>query len=190
MTWPRSTTSLLVPRRRQSNVCLSFLRVPENRFLPLYPCGVGMASWQLNMFICLQEFPLNLCTYWSLVICFPPYLSFCRHRFWQGCPFTDDCLSSKKLLPAYNHRAARTPKGSPWQTRLKNSEISCLLMFRMIDSQWKDGPSKPDHRHCKRKLTKQDIEDKSLVCALACTLPCSSLAWFETLLGVGTTLTI
>lgn len=84
----------------------------------------------------------------------------------QGCPYSDDSLSTKKVLPGFR-KAARTPKSSKWQHRLKNSEDSCLILYQMIDAQWK--ATSKDARHASRKLTKQNVEDKSMVTALACT---------------------
>ena len=88
----------------------------------------------------------------------------------SGSPFSDESLQSKKLLPNFNHKSPRSPKGSPWQTRLKNSDQSCLLTMCMVANQWAN--LKPSERN--RPLLRQQLEEKSQVCALACPLHLSS----------------
>ena len=88
----------------------------------------------------------------------------------SGSPFSDESLQSKKLLPNFNHKSPRSPKGSLWQTRLKNTDQSCLLTMRMVASQWSN--LKPSERN--RPLLRQQLEEKCQVCALACHLHLSS----------------
>eukprot|EP00913_Durusdinium_trenchii_P006544 g6147.t1 len=83
---------------------------------------------------------------------------------WEGCPFSDESLQSKKLLPSFNHKSARTPKGSPWQTRLRNTPESCLLTFQMVASRW-SGLKNMERR---KPLSRTQLEEKCAVCALAC----------------------
>ncbi|CAL1166517.1 unnamed protein product [Cladocopium goreaui] len=54
--------------------------------------------------------------------------------FKAGCPFSDESLQSKKLLVNFNHKGARTSKGSPWQHRLKNSLESCSVVDELSSS--------------------------------------------------------
>ena len=56
-------------------------------------------------------------------------------------------------------------KNSPWQDRVKVSHASTELLFQLVDSQW--GATIIGLR---RKLTKQQLEEKAEVCALACPL--------------------
>ena len=87
----------------------------------------------------------------------------------QGSPYTDDCLASKKILPKYNHKAAKTPKHSPWQSRLINTDSSLLLLFKMVHAQW---AAVSGHMTMARKpLSRQVLEEKGEVAALACYLP-------------------
>ncbi|CAL1139722.1 unnamed protein product [Cladocopium goreaui] len=79
----------------------------------------------------------------------------------EGSPFSDDCLSSKRYLPGYSFKGRNTPRGSPWIERGKVTKKSCVLMFNMIWSQHKKTP---------KNLNKSQLEEKAEVCALACAL--------------------
>lgn len=83
----------------------------------------------------------------------------------SGSPYTDDALSSKKLLPGFNAKSAKTIKTSPWASRLKNTKESVHILFQMIHVQFAN--TAPGNR---KKLTKLQIEQKAEVTALACNL--------------------
>ena len=133
-------------------------------------------------FISNKRFPLQaLIAIWSLMsriqnLIFQPFLS----NIWlssPGCPFSDDSLSSKKIGPGWNFKSPKTPKSSPWQSRLKTTEYSSILMLQIVSSQW--AATKPAIR---RKLTRSQLEEKAMVASLAC--PLTNLVSYDYEVGI------
>ena len=81
---------------------------------------------------------------------------------YEGSPFTDDALSSKKLYPGAAF-TARLSKTSPWRSRLVVSSRSFELFIQMIRQQHRTSVQKG-------KLPKSIIEEKAEVCAAASAL--------------------
>lgn len=69
---------------------------------------------------------------------------------WSNCCFSDDCLSSKKLLPQFNWRHGSKGKWPEWS---KVSEQSCQLMLRRAITQFVNTDE--DKR---KKLSRQELE--------------------------------
>lgn len=96
--------------------------------------------------------------------------------FLPGGPLTDDCLVSKKILPGYSFIKAGVKgitRNSPWLVRGRVTITSTVLLFQMIKAQ--HASSRIDLR---KKLTRAQLEEKSAVCALACSLAKLTLKHF------------
>ena len=79
---------------------------------------------------------------------------------WPGCPFSEDGLTSKRIFPGASHRTSKVSKQSCWATRLSVTTESFLLWLDLLGSQQRLSS-------CRRKLTKQQLEEKSETCAVA-----------------------
>lgn len=156
----QSRTAWLEPSFNRWRWSSIFRRGSAMRSCRQSACGVGMAAltWLSCMFCLLDSHVCYLVQrFWMF------YRSLCLGVFHWGCPYSDDALSSKKLLPGFNFRSAKTQKSSPWYQRLKSTEASTLLGLQMVASQW--GASTVQLR---RKLTKKELEEKVMVASLAC----------------------
>ena len=80
----------------------------------------------------------------------------------EGCPFSDDSLSSKKLYPGAAF-TSRLGKNSPWRPRLVVTSHSFELFIQMIRQQHKSSVHKG-------KLPKATMEEKAEICAAASAL--------------------
>lgn len=76
-----------------------------------------------------------------------------------GSPFTDDNLSTRKIVPGYAFRTRGAPKNSPWIQRGIVTPESLELLLNMVHAQ---------HGRTRRKISKSAFEEKSEICALAC----------------------
>ena len=90
------------------------------------------------------------------------FVSFCFELVGPGSPYSDDCLGSNKIVPGYVFRSRKCGRTSPWLTRGKVTKESVMCFFKMIGAQHAQNP---------KKLKKNQIEEKSEICALACDLP-------------------
>lgn len=75
---------------------------------------------------------------------------------WEGCAFTEDALSSRKILPDF------TPRGSSkaWNARLKLDAFIVNLLFKRVVHEW-------DNAHgTHRKMDKQSLENLAEQAAL------------------------
>ena len=133
------------------------------------PSPAGMSFLTLFQSLDGKVTGLNYCiimmTYLSQVIVKVPKLD-PKIPAISGCPFSDESLQSKKLLPNFNHKSARSSKASQWQHRLKNTPESCLLALQMVSNQW--GILKSIER--RRPLSRTQLKEQFVVCALACAL--------------------
>ena len=81
-----------------------------------------------------------------------------------GSPFTDDNLSSKKLVPGFQFKSARASKTSKWNGSYgKATPESALLAVQYVTSTFVNAPVK-----LRVKPTRQDLEERLELCALAC----------------------
>ena len=72
---------------------------------------------------------------------------------WQGSCFSDEALSSRKILPGYVFRGG---SGQKWLARGKTSKESMSLMVRALTHAWDNA--NPETR---RKLYKSEVEEKA-----------------------------
>lgn len=83
----------------------------------------------------------------------------------QGCPYSDDCFGTKKILVGFNAKTGKVARTSPWAHRLKNTKESVTLLFEMVHSQFSNTPAT-----YRKRVTKLELEGKAEVTALACAL--------------------
>ena len=72
---------------------------------------------------------------------------------WPKSCFTDDCLSSKKLLPGYQFRHQA---GQVWQRLGRMTEESCELLFKHVTKAYEESPE-----GARKSLTKLELEEKA-----------------------------
>lgn len=80
---------------------------------------------------------------------------------WENCPWSDDLLASRKILPGFTPRMSN----KLWNERLRTSDESCLLFVKHVLADFEKTP--PANR---RKTAKVLAEDSSSLCALAVNL--------------------
>lgn len=73
-----------------------------------------------------------------------------QRQSWPGCCFSDDCLSSKRLLPNHNFRFGTA---GLWPSLGKITQKSCLLMVHHVINKFLSTPE-----NCRRKANKADME--------------------------------
>ncbi|CAE7444301.1 unnamed protein product [Symbiodinium sp. CCMP2592] len=84
---------------------------------------------------------------------------------WKGCPYNDDSLSSKKLLPGHAFKSAKVNKQSSWIKYGKVTAESAGYVFQFTNAVHEDTPLK-----IRQKASKAILEQRSEHCALAVAL--------------------